>query len=80
MFDSLQGKLEDALRHIRGRATVGEKDLDIVMKEVRMALLEADVNFKVAKDFCAKVREEALGERVQKSLTPDQQIIKIVHE
>ena len=80
MFDSLQDKISNALKHIRGKAVVGQKDLDIVMKEVRMALLEADVNFKVAKDFCTKVSEEALGERVQKSLTPDQQIIKICHE
>jgi len=80
MFDSLQDKLTNALKHIRGKATVGQKELDIVMKEVRMALLEADVNFKVTKDFCTKVSDKALGEAVQKSLTPDQQIIKIVHE
>ena len=80
MFDSLQSKLDSAFKHIRGKAVVGQKDLDLVMKEVRMALLEADVNFKVAKEFCAKVAEESLGEKVQKSFTSDQQIIKIVHE
>ena len=80
MFDSLHDKLEGALKRIRGKTVVSQGDLEEVMKGVRMALLEADVNFKIAKAFCAKVTEEALGESVQKSLTPDQQIIKIVHE
>lgn len=80
MFDSLQQKLESAFRQIRGRSTVHPKDIEATMKEVRMALLEADVNFKVAKDFCARVSEEAVGEKVLRSLTPDQQIIRIVHE
>lgn len=79
MFDSLQNKLESALRKIRGRSVLSKDDLDSTMKEVRMALLEADVNFKVAKDFCTKVSEKALGEEVLKSLSPDQQVIKIVH-
>jgi signal recognition particle subunit SRP54 len=79
MFDSLQNKLESALRKIRGRSVLSKDDLDSTMKEVRMALLEADVNFKVAKDFCARVSEKALGEEVLKSLSPDQQVIKIVH-
>lgn len=79
MFDSLQTKLESALKKIRGRSVVSKEDLESTMKEVRMALLEADVNFKVAKDFCATVAEKSLGEGVLKSLSPDQQIIKIVH-
>lgn len=80
MFDSLQHKLETAFKHVRGRTTVRQNDIESTMKEVRMALLEADVNFKVAKDFCARVAEQALGEKVMRSLSPDQQIIKIVHE
>jgi signal recognition particle subunit SRP54 len=80
MFDSLHEKLNGAFKHILGRGTVGEKDLEETMKSVRMALLEADVNFKVAKTFCAQVAEKARGAEVQKSLTPDQQIIKLVHE
>ncbi len=80
MFDSLQQKLESAFRQIRGRSTVHPGDIEATMKEVRMALLEADVNFKVAKDFCARVSKEAVGEKVLRSLTPDQQIIRIVHE
>ena len=80
MFDSLQTKLEGAFKKIRGRGSITEKDIQETMKGVRMALLEADVNFKVAKDFCDQVAENALGEEVLKSLTPDQQIIKLVHE
>ncbi len=80
MFDALQTKLDNALKTIRGRGVVTQKDVDATMKEVRMALLEADVNFKVAKDFCARVGEKALGEDVLKSLSPDQQIIKLVHD
>jgi len=80
VFDSLQTKLEGALKRIRGKTVLSKDDIDATMKDVRMALLEADVNFKVAKTFCAEVGEAALGEGVQKSLTPDQQVIKIVHE
>jgi signal recognition particle subunit SRP54 len=80
MFDSLQTKLESALKKIRGRSVISKDDIESTMKEVRMALLEADVNFKVAKDFCAKVAEKAIGEDVLKSLSPDQQIVKIVHQ
>ncbi len=80
MFDSLHSKLEGAFKKILGRGVLTEKDIELTMKEVRMALLEADVNFKVAKEFCDKAAQKALGENVLKSLTPDQQIIKIVHE
>jgi len=80
MFDSLQTKLESVFKKIRGRGVVTPKDVEATMKEVRMALLEADVNFKVAKDFCDKVAAKATGEGVLKSLSPGQQIIKIVHE
>lgn len=80
MFDTLHNKLEGAFRAIRGKGVLTEKDIDNAMRQVRMALLEADVNYKVAKDFCATVAEAAKGEEVLKSLTPDQQVIKIVHE
>ena len=80
MFDSLQNKLDSAFRKIRGKASLSEKDIDASMKEVRMALLEADVNFKVAKEFCNRIAEKSVGEDVLKSLTPDQQVIQIVHE
>ena len=80
MFDSLQSRLESAFNKIRGRAALTEKDVSETLKEVRVALLEADVNFKVAKEFCQKVEEKAVGESVLKSLSPAQQVIKIVHE
>lgn len=80
MFGSLQDKLDSALNKIRGKASLSEKDIDEALKAVRMALLEADVNFKVAKNFCNQVAEKSKGESVLKSLTPDQQVIKIVHQ
>lgn len=80
MFDLLHSKIESAVRKIRGRGVLTAADVESAMKEVRSALLEADVNFKVAKDFCARVTEKAIGESVLKSLSPDQQIIKFVHE
>lgn len=80
MFSSLQEKLSNALKMIRGRGVLTESQIDQTMKAVRMALLEADVNFKVAKSFTEKISQRAKGQEVLKSLTPDQQIIKIVHE
>ncbi len=80
MFDFLHDKLEGALKRIKGRSVLSAGDVEAAMKDVRLALLEADVNFKVAKEFCAQVGEKALGEQVLKSLSPDQQIIKLVHE
>ena len=80
MFDSLHSKLESAFKKIRGRSVLSATDIDSAMKEVRMALLEADVNFKVAREFCMHVAEKAQGSEVQKSLSPDQQVIKLVHE
>ncbi|MEN9845744.1 MAG: hypothetical protein RIS36_891 [Pseudomonadota bacterium] len=80
MFDLLHDKIDGALKKIRGRGVLYASDVESAMKEVRTALLEADVNFKVAKEFCARVTEQAIGESVLKSLTPDQQIIKLVHE
>ena len=80
MFDFLHSKIEGAINKIRGRGVLNATDVEAVMKEVRTALLEADVNFKVAKEFCARVTEKAVGDEVLKSLTPDQHIIKLVHD
>ena len=79
MFDSLTDKLQGVFRRLGGRGAITEKDLDEALREVRLALLEADVNYKVVKDFVAGVREQALGADVTKSLTPMQQIIDIVN-
>src|SRR2546421_2395437 len=80
MFDTLSDKLQHALGDLRGRGTLDEEAISRAMREVRLALLEADVNFDVVKQFVAQVRERALGQDVQKSLTPGQQVVKVVHE
>jgi len=80
MFDELIEKLDGAFRNLRGQGKLTEKNISASMREIRRALLEADVNFKVAKDFVAKVQEKAVGDRVLKSITPGQQVVKIVHE
>jgi len=80
MFDALADKLQSALGDLRGRGVLDEESISRAMREVRLALLEADVNLGVVKDFVAHVRERALGEDVRKSLTPGQQVVKIVHD
>ena len=80
MFDTLGDKLNAALGPLRGRGKLDEEIISRAMREVRLALLEADVNFKVVKDFVARVKERALGQDVMRSLTPGQQVVKIVHE
>jgi signal recognition particle subunit SRP54 len=80
MFDTLGDKLNAALGPLRGRGKLDEEAISRAMREIRLALLEADVNFKVVKDFVARVRERALGQDVLRSLTPGQQVVKIVHE
>jgi signal recognition particle subunit SRP54 len=80
MFDALADKLQSALGDLRGRGTLDDEAVSRAMREVRLALLEADVNFDVVKQFVAQVRERATGADVQKSLTPGQQVVKIVHE
>lgn len=80
MFESLTDKLQGVFRRLGGRGTITEKDLDEALREVRLALLEADVNYRVVKEFVAAVRERALGAQVTKSLTPMQQIIDIVNQ
>lgn len=79
MFESLTDKLQGAFRKFGSRGVVTEEDLDVALREVRMAMLEADVNFKVVREFTARVKEKALGSQVLKSLTPAQQVIDIVH-
>jgi signal recognition particle subunit SRP54 len=80
MFDTLSDKLQATLGDLRGRGRLSDEDLSKAMREIRLALLEADVNFQVVKDFVARVRERAAGIQVTKSLTPGQEVVKIVHE
>jgi signal recognition particle subunit SRP54 len=80
VFDSLSDKLQSALGDLRKRGRLDEESISRAMREIRLALLEADVNFTVVRDFVAHVRERALGEEVLKSLTPGQQVVKVVHE
>ncbi|WP_456324141.1 signal recognition particle protein [Desulfonauticus submarinus] len=80
MFDSLSERLDSVFKKIKGRGRLDEASIEEGLREVRLALLEADVNYKVVKDFTRKVKEKALGKEVLKSLTPGQQVVKIVHE
>ncbi len=80
MFDSLSEKLEAAFKKLRGHGVMSEDNIKEALREVRLALLEADVNFKVVKDFVENVRSKAVGLEVLKSLSPGQQVIKIVHD
>jgi signal recognition particle subunit SRP54 len=79
-FEGLSDRLQDIFRKLRGKGKITEEDVKVAMREVRLALLEADVNFKVVKDFIARVRDRAIGQEVLGSLTPGQQIVKIVHD
>ena len=79
-FEGLSEKLQETFRNLRGKGVVSEKDIDAAMREVKLALLEADVNFKVVKQFVATIKEKAMGVDVLKSLTPGQQVLKIVKE
>ncbi|EPR13515.1 signal recognition particle protein [Ruminiclostridium papyrosolvens] len=80
VFEGLSGKLQETIKKIRGQGRVSEKDVKDMMREIKLALLEADVNFKVVKEFISKVSERAVGSDVLESLTPGQQVVKIVHE
>ncbi len=79
-FEGLSQRLQDVFKKLRGKGKISEEDVNLAMREVRLALLEADVNFKVVKDFIGRVKERAIGQEVLHSLTPGQQIIKIVHD
>lgn len=80
MFENLTQRLEDVFKGLRRRGKLNESDVDAAMREVRLALLEADVNYGVVKDFVARVRERAVGHEVSKALNPGQQVVKIVNE
>ena len=80
MFESISEKLDSVFRKLKGKGLLKEEDLDLALKEVRMALLEADVNFKVVKDFIQSIKSKSLGKEVLESLTPGQQVVKVVHE
>jgi len=80
MLESLTEKLESIFKRLKGKGLLKEEDVELALKEIRLALLEADVNFKVVKDFIQKIKEKAIGKEVLESLTPGQQVIKIVNE
>jgi len=80
VFEGLSIRLQEAFRKLRGKGKLTEDDVNTAMREVRLALLEADVNYKVVKDFVARVKDRAVGQEVLKSLTPGQQVVKIVYE
>src|SRR2546428_1041694 len=80
MFSQLGDKLQDIFKDLRGHGTISEANIDEALRQVRLALLEADVDFQVAKKFIARVKQKSLGEDVVRSITPGQQIIKIFHD
>jgi len=80
VFEGLSSKLQDTINKLRGKGRITEKDIKLIMREIKLALLEADVNFKVVKDFIKSISEKAVGNDVLDSLTPGQQVIKIVHD
>ncbi len=80
MFENLQEKLQRAFKNLRGQGTLTEENIQEALKEIRMALLEADVNFKVVKEFIDRVQAKAVGQEVMTALSPAQQIVKIVHD
>ena len=80
MFETLTEKLQAVFQQLTGRCKLSEADVDAALREVRLALLEADVHFSVVKDFLGRVKARAVGAEVSKALSPAQQVIKIVHE
>ncbi len=80
MFPQLSDKLQEIFKELRGHGVITEANIDAALRHVRMALLEADVDFQVAKTFIARVKEKALGEAVLRSITPGQQIVKVFHD
>src|ERR1700741_1573734 len=80
MFSQLGDKLQEIFKDLRGHGTISESNIDAALRQVRLALLEADVDFQVAEKFIGRVKEKALGEEVLRSITPGQQIIKIFHD
>ena len=80
MFDQLTERLEGVFRKLRGRGKLTEVNIEEALREVRRALLEADVNYRVARSFVARVKEKAVGQEVLGSITPGQQVVKVVHD
>jgi len=80
MFDALSGKLQQVFKNLRGMGKISDSNVSDALREVRMALLEADVNFKVAREFIEEVRQKAIGQQVIQSIQPGQQVIKIIHD
>ena len=79
-FEGLGEKLQGVFKKLKGKGKISETDLKAALREVRIALLEADVNYKVVKDFIKSITDRAVGQEVLDSLTPGQQVVKIVHE
>ena len=79
-FEGLSEKLQGVFKELKGKGTLSEADINNAIRQIKLALLEADVNFKVVKEFVATIKEKALGEEVIKSVTPGQQIVKIVND
>src|SRR5689334_13165717 len=80
MFDSLSNRLQDVFKSLRGETRLTPENVEAALREIRLALLEADVNFKVVKAFVDRVRDRAMGQDVLKSLSPSQQVVKIVRD
>ena len=80
MFDTLSEKFSNAFKYVQGKSKISESNIEDTLKEVRTALLEADVNFKVVKDFVSAVKEQAIGEKVIKGVNPGEQFVKIMHD
>src|SRR5436853_7928434 len=80
MFSQLGNKLQDIFKDLRGHGTISESNIDAALRQVRLALLEADVDFQVAKNFIGRVKAKAMGETVLRSITPGQQIVKIFYD
>ena len=80
MFEALSDRFDGIFKRLRGRGRLREEDVDEVLREIRLALLEADVNFKVVRSMQARIRERAIGLELSQALNPAQQVIKIVHE
>src|SRR5690625_2003102 len=79
-FEGLANRLQETIKKITGKGKVSEQDVNVMARDVRLALLEADVNFKGVKDFIKKIKERAVGQEVMESLTPGQQVVKVVQE
>src|SRR5919202_6921755 len=80
MFDSLSTRLQDVFKSLRGQGRLTEQNVEAALREIRLALLEADVNFKVVKAFIDRVRDRAMGQDMLRSLSPSQQVVKIVRD